>query len=100
MIWMHNCPNRANTAIKHCYIKLPRPFTGVRIKYYTPLEMAADPGYVEVMSHGHHHHHTHEHRAIAGTPTCSLLRLSVGQRLTGTAVVLAGLWLLVFGVMG
>jgi hypothetical protein len=53
------------------------------------------------MSHGHHHHHhTHEHRAIAAAPTFSLLRLSVGQRLAGTAVVLAGLWLLVFGVMG
>ena len=52
------------------------------------------------MSHGHHHHHTHEHRAIASAPTFSLLRLSVGQRLAGAAVVLAGLWLLVFRVMG
>ncbi|MEE1612844.1 hypothetical protein [Microvirga sp. CF3016] len=51
------------------------------------------------MSHGHHHH-PHEHRAIAAAPTFSLLRLSVGQRLGGTAVVLAGLWLLVFSVMG
>jgi hypothetical protein len=54
------------------------------------------------MSHGHHHHHhhTHEHQVVAAAPTFSLLRLSVGQRLAGTAVVLAGLWLLVFGVMG
>jgi hypothetical protein len=50
------------------------------------------------MSQGHHHHH-HAHRAIAAAPTFSLLRLSVGQRLAGTAVALAGLWLLVFGVM-
>ena len=51
------------------------------------------------MSHSHHHHH-HAPRVIAADPTFSLLRLSVGQRLAGTAVVLAGLWLLVFGVMG
>ncbi|MBM1171867.1 hypothetical protein [Microvirga arabica] len=55
------------------------------------------------MSHGHHHHshmHAHAHRAVASAPTFSLLRLSVGQRLAGTAVVLAGLWLMVLGVMG
>jgi hypothetical protein len=52
------------------------------------------------MSHGHHHHHTHEHRAVAAAPTFSLLRLSVRQRLAGAAVLLASLWLLVFGVMG
>jgi len=57
------------------------------------------------MSHGHHHHHAHEqqahgHRALAADPTFSLLRLSVGQRLAGAAVLLAGLWLLVFGVTG
>ncbi|WP_246529371.1 hypothetical protein [Microvirga zambiensis] len=56
------------------------------------------------MSHGHHHHthdhtHAHEHRAIAAAPTFSLLRLSVGQRLIGAAIVLSGLWLLVFAVM-
>ncbi|MFL5136574.1 MAG: hypothetical protein ACJ8C6_18700 [Microvirga sp.] len=51
------------------------------------------------MSHGHHHHH-HAHRAMAAAPTFSLLRLSVGQRLAGSAVVLAGLWLLVLGVTG
>jgi len=53
------------------------------------------------MSHGHHHHtheHAHEHRAIAAAPTFSLLRLSVGQRLIGAAIVLSGLWLLVFAV--
>ena len=58
---------------------------------------------LEAMSHGHHHHthaHAHEHRAVAAAPTFSLLRLSVGQRLAGTAVVLAGLWLMVLGVMG
>ncbi|MBB3021471.1 hypothetical protein FHR70_004567 [Microvirga lupini] len=55
------------------------------------------------MSHGNHHHahaHSHKHRAVAGAPTFSLLRLSVGQRLVGSAVILAGLWLLVLGVMG
>lgn len=63
--------------------------------------MRIDPVYVGAMSHGHrHHHHTHEHRAVAAAPTFSLLRLSVGQRLAGTALVLAGLWLLVFGVTG
>jgi hypothetical protein len=58
---------------------------------------------VEAMSHGHHHHshtHAHEHRAVASAPTFSLLRLSVGQRLAGTAIVLAGLWVMVLGVMG
>ena len=57
------------------------------------------------MSHGHHHHHAHEHpihahRAIAAAPTFSLLRLSAGQRLARAGVVLVGLWLLVFWVMG
>jgi hypothetical protein len=51
------------------------------------------------MSHGHHHHH-HAHRAIAAAPTFSLLRLSVGQRLAGSSVVLVGLWLLVLAVTG
>lgn len=62
--------------------------------------MTADPVYVGAMSHGHHHHHAHEHRAVAAAPTFSLLRLSAGQRLAGAAVLLAGLWLLVLGVMG
>jgi hypothetical protein len=54
------------------------------------------------MSHGHHHAHghSHAHRAVAAAPTFSLLRLSVGQRLAGTAAILAGLWLMVFSVMG
>ncbi|WP_262031079.1 hypothetical protein [Microvirga sp. Mcv34] len=53
------------------------------------------------MTHGHHHHHhAHEHRAVAAAPTFSLLRLSVGQRLAGTAVALAVLWVLVLRVMG
>ena len=55
------------------------------------------------MSHGHHHHshtHTHEHRAVAAAPTFSLLRLSVAQRVAGSAAILAGLWLMVLGVMG
>jgi hypothetical protein len=54
-----------------------------------------------VMSHGHHTHdhtHAHEHRAVAAAPTFSLLRLSVGQRLIGAAILLSGLWLLVFAV--
>jgi hypothetical protein len=59
--------------------------------------------------HGHHHHghehhghgHSgHEHRALAAAPTFSLLRLSVWQRLTGAAALLASLWLMVLGVMG
>ncbi|MBB4041033.1 hypothetical protein GGR34_002696 [Microvirga flocculans] len=50
--------------------------------------------------HHHHHHHAHGHRAMAAAPTFSLLRLSAGQRLAGAAVLLLGLWLLVFGVMG
>jgi hypothetical protein len=62
--------------------------------------MAGEPVYVGAMSHGHHHHHSHEHRAVAAAPTFSLLRLSVGQRLAGTVVALAGLWVLVLGVMG
>ena len=44
--------------------------------------------------------HAHEHRAVAAAPTFSLLRLSVWQRLAGSAVILAGLWLLVLAVMG
>jgi hypothetical protein len=51
------------------------------------------------MSHGHHHHH-HAHRAIAAAPTFSLLRLSVAQRVAGSAAILAGLWLMVLSVMG
>ncbi len=51
------------------------------------------------MSHGHHHH-AHEHRAVAAAPTFSLLRLSAGQRLAGSAAILAALWLMVLGVMG
>ena len=66
--------------------------------------MEADWVYVGAMSHGHHHHthehRTHEHGAVAAAPTFSLLRLSVGQRLAGTAIMLAGLWLMVLGVMG
>ncbi len=63
--------------------------------------MAAGPVYVGAMTHGHHHHHhAHEHRAVAAAPTFSLLRLSVGQRLAGTAVALAVLWVLVLRVMG
>jgi hypothetical protein len=57
--------------------------------------------------HGHsgHEHRTHEHRdhelrALAAAPTFSLLRLSVWQRLTGAAALLASLWLMVLGVMG
>jgi hypothetical protein len=68
-----------------------------RIKYCTPLETAADPVYLRAMSHRHHHH---EHRAIAAAPTFSLLRLSAVQRMGGAALVLGGLWLLVFWVMG
>lgn len=34
------------------------------------------------------------------SPTFSLLRLSVWQRLAGSAALLAALWLMVFGVMG
>ena len=52
--------------------------------------------------HGHHHGHGHPHghRVVAAAPTFSLLRLSVWQRLTGSAALLGLLWLLVFQVMG
>ncbi|WP_091137367.1 hypothetical protein [Microvirga guangxiensis] len=65
--------------------------------------------------HGHHHHHGHEHhdhghhaheprshapRVLAAAPAFSLLRLSIWQRLAGSGVLLAALWLMVFGVMG
>ncbi len=47
-----------------------------------------------------HHHHDHAPRAIAATPTFSLLRLSAWGRLAGAGLVLSGLWLLVFLVLG
>lgn len=40
-------------------------------------------------------HHDHVPRALAATPTVSLLRLSAGQRLAGAAVLSAALWALV-----
>jgi hypothetical protein len=50
------------------------------------------------MTHSAHHHHAP--RAIAAAPTFSLLRLSAWERLAGAAVILGGLWLLVFLVLG
>jgi hypothetical protein len=47
-----------------------------------------------------HHHHDHAPRAIAAAPTFSLLRLSAWGRLAGVGLVLSGLWLLVFLVLG
>jgi hypothetical protein len=54
--------------------------------------------------HGHHHHHSHDHgshqpRAVAAAPTFSLLRLSIWQRLAGSAIGLAVLWLMILQVM-
>jgi hypothetical protein len=49
------------------------------------------------MPHSHHHH---AHRAVAAAPTFSLLRLSALERMAGAVVVLGGLWLLVFLVLG
>jgi hypothetical protein len=59
------------------------------------------------MRHDHHHHHhaddapAHGHavHAVAGPPTFSLLRLSAVERLLGSALLLGGLWLLVFLVL-
>jgi hypothetical protein len=46
-----------------------------------------------------HHHHDGRSHASAATPTFSLLRLSAAERLAGSGVVLAGLWLLVYAVL-
>jgi hypothetical protein len=58
------------------------------------------------MPHSHRPHHdaasnTHHHavHAVAGQPTFSLLRLSAWERLAGSAMLLGGLWLLVFLVL-
>ncbi|WP_162815583.1 hypothetical protein [Microvirga aerophila] len=48
--------------------------------------------------HRDHHHH-HPARAIASTPSFSLLRLSAWERIAGAGVVLGVLWLLVFLVL-
>lgn len=40
-------------------------------------------------------HHSHAPRALAATPTVSLLRLSAGQRVAGAAALSAALWALV-----
>jgi len=45
------------------------------------------------------HHHPHRLHASAAAPTFSLLRLSAVERLVGSAVILAVLWLLVFVVL-
>ncbi|MBZ6077406.1 hypothetical protein K9B37_14090 [Microvirga sp. WGZ8] len=50
--------------------------------------------------HDHTHGHRHAPRAVAAVPTFSLLRLSAWQRVVGASVVLAGLWLSVFLVLG
>jgi hypothetical protein len=46
------------------------------------------------------HDHTHAPRAVASTPTLSLLRLSAVQRLAGAGLVLAALWLIVIATIG
>ncbi|WP_153245847.1 hypothetical protein [Microvirga brassicacearum] len=54
------------------------------------------------MPHSHHPHHdagSNTHHAVAGQPTFSLLRLSAWERLAGSAMLLGGLWLLVFLVL-
>jgi hypothetical protein len=45
------------------------------------------------------HHHSHRHHASAAAPTFSLLRLSAAERLIGSGVILAVLWLLVYAVL-
>jgi hypothetical protein len=45
------------------------------------------------------HHHTGAPHSAAAQPTLSLLRLSAAERLAGTGVILAVLWLLVVWVM-
>ncbi|HEV2558105.1 MAG TPA: hypothetical protein VGU45_05715 [Microvirga sp.] len=47
----------------------------------------------------HHHDHGPAAHATAASPTLSLLRLSAGERLIGSGVVLGGLWGLVLWVM-
>jgi hypothetical protein len=37
--------------------------------------------------------------AVAGKPTFSLLRVSAAERLLGSALLIGGLWLLVFLVL-
>jgi hypothetical protein len=49
--------------------------------------------------HAHTHHHAHAIHAVAGKPTFSLLRLSAAERLLGSALLIGGLWLLVFLVL-
>ena len=52
------------------------------------------------MSGSHDHFHDQSHAPVtAEAPTLSLLRLSAVQRLTGAAVVLAGLWAAVIAAM-
>ena len=46
------------------------------------------------------HDETHAPRAVASTPTLSLLRLSAVQRLAGAGLVLAALWLIVIATIG
>jgi hypothetical protein len=48
---------------------------------------------------GKHQHRDRTAHAVAAVPTLSLLRLSAGQRLTGAALLLGGLWLLVLAVL-
>ena len=48
---------------------------------------------------GDHHQHGSAAHATAATPTLSLLRLSAGGRLAGAALVIAGVWLIVFAVL-
>jgi hypothetical protein len=46
------------------------------------------------------HDHTLSPRAIAATPTLSLLRLSALQRLAGVGIAMAALWLIVIATIG
>ena len=46
------------------------------------------------------HDHAHARHASVEAPTLSLLRLSALQRLAGAGLVLAVLWLTVFGTVG
>jgi hypothetical protein len=45
------------------------------------------------------HHDGHVHHAQAANPTLSLLRLSAGERLLGTGLVLGLLWMMVLATI-
>jgi hypothetical protein len=52
------------------------------------------------MSDHHNHAHAHVPHVVAEAPTLSLLRMSAAQRLLAAGVILAGLWIAVWAVIG